>query len=537
MLRKKLFWILMIALLLAASGGGYYYYRIAQAKAQAAIAQPAETTATVERGDLIITASGSGTLVPAREVGIGFRSGGIVAEVLVRVGDKVEAGQLLARLDDTDAQAQVRQAEINLRQAEISLAKLTEKASAAELAAAQGNLASAKAALTKLTTPASDQEVLAARQNLKSAQDKLKTLLAGPDDATIATAKANLKLAEISLQSAQAAYDRVKWQPDVAMTSQALALQQATIEYEKAKAAYDAAVAGPTEEEIAAARASIASAQAQLDSLLAEPDPDEIAAAQAQVDQAQAQLDELLAGTSASDLEAAQLSVAQAQLNLESAQRTLEATRLVAPIAGTVTAVDAQAGEAVGTAAIITLADLQEPLIQFWVEETDLASAVPGNAINVTFDALPDYVYPGKILSVAPSVVTVSNTPAIQVTASIDLSAHPVELLSGMNAAVEVVAGEARNALLVPVEALREIADGQYAVFVVQSDGEPEMRLVEVGLKDLVNAEIRSGLQEGETVILASSTGTQTTTSTQTRNSTQQEFMPVGPMPPMGGQP
>ncbi len=537
MFRRRLFWILALALVLAAGGGGYYYYRTTQARAQAVAAEPAQTTATVERGDLVITASGSGTLVPATEVSIGFRSGGIVAELLVKVGDRVEAGQLLARLDDTEAQAQVRQAEISLRQAEISLAKLTENVSAAEVAAAQGNLASARAALTKLTTPASSQEVLAARQNLKSAQDKLEALLAGPDEATITNAKADLKLAELNLQSAQAAYDRIKWQPDVGMSSQALALQQATIEYEKAKAAYAAAVAGPTDEEIAAARASVASAQAQLDSLLAGPDPDEVAAAQAQVDQAQAQLDELLAGASASDLEAAQLSVAQAQLNLESAQRTLEATRLVAPIAGTVTAIDAQVGEAVGTAAILTLADLEEPLIQFWVEETDLASAVPGNAINVTFDALPDYVYPGKILSVDPSVVTVSNTPAIQVTASIDLSAHPVQLLSGMNAAVEVVAGEARNALLVPVEALREIADGQYVVFVVQPDGELEMRAVEVGLKDLVNAEVRSGLQEGETVALASSTGTQTTPSTQTQNSTSPGFRFEGPMPPMGGQP
>jgi RND family efflux transporter MFP subunit len=228
--------------------------------------------------------------------------------------------------------------------------------------------------------------------------------------------------------------------------------------------------------------------------------------------------------------------VSQAQLSLDSAQRSLEETQLTAPISGTVTAVDAQVGAEVGTAAIITLADLQAPQIQFWVEESDMASAAVGNAVNITFDALPDYVYPGKILSVDPTVVTVSNTPAIQATASIDLSTHPVQLLSGMNASVEVVAGQALNALLVPVDALREIADGQYAVFVVQPDGQLEMRPVKVGLKDLVNAEILSGLQEGETVTLASSTGTQTTTSTQTQNSTRQSI-PEGPMPFFGGQP
>jgi RND family efflux transporter MFP subunit len=228
---------------------------------------------------------------------------------------------------------------------------------------------------------------------------------------------------------------------------------------------------------------------------------------------------------------------------LDNAQRALDETQLTAPITGTVVTVDAQAGETVGTAAIITLADLQEPQIQFWVEETDLTSVVPGNTVSITLDALPDYTYPGKILSVDPALVTVSNTPAVQATASIDLSqpggdAHPVQFLSGMNASVEVIAGEARNALLVPVEALREITPGQYAVFVVNADGQLEMRPVEVGLQDLVNAEIRSGLQEGEIVSLGTSTTTQSSNQNSNQNSNQQrQFTPGGggPVPFFGG--
>jgi multidrug efflux pump subunit AcrA (membrane-fusion protein) len=96
-----------------------------------------------------------------------------------------------------------------------------------------------------------------------------------------------------------------------------------------------------------------------------------------------------------------------------------------------------------------------------------------------------------------------------------------------MNAEVEVVAGEARNALLVPVEALRELATDQYAVFVIQPDGEQVLRPVQVGLKDLVNAEILSGLQEGETVKL----GTTQRTTTSTQSSSQQGNQG----PPSGG--
>jgi hypothetical protein len=94
-----------------------------------------------------------------------------------------------------------------------------------------------------------------------------------------------------------------------------------------------------------------------------------------------------------------------------------------------------------------------------------------------------------------------------------------------MNAEVEVVAGEARNALLVPVEALRELATDQYAVFVIQPDGQQQLRPVQVGLKDLVNAEIVSGLQEGETISLGTA---QATSASQAAGSQQQRQGPFG---------
>ena len=74
-----------------------------------------------------------------------------------------------------------------------------------------------------------------------------------------------------------------------------------------------------------------------------------------------------------------------------------------------------------------------------------------------------------------------------------------VNLPVGLNAAVDIVAGRAENAVLVPVEALRDLGDGQYAVFVMEN-GEPTLRVVEVGLMDVTYAEILSGLQAGEIV-------------------------------------
>jgi RND family efflux transporter MFP subunit len=501
---------MIIVLVLVLAGGGYYYYSNVYSQAQEPEEEPSITTTEASRGDLVITASGSGTLIPASETAVSFRSGGVLAEVLVEVGDQVEAGQLLARLDDTDALDQVSQAEINLRQAELDRAQLDEGADPADLAGAQASLASAQADLTELMSPPDEQDLLAAQESLKSAQEKLDDLLELPDPDEVVVATADLTLAEMALRSAQATYDQVAWRADIGTRQEAADLWQATTNYERTKAEYEETLEGAPADELADARSQIALAQAQLDALLEEPDPDDILAAEAKITQAQAQLEDLLAGSAAADLEAADLKLEQAQLDLESAKRTLADTVLVAPARGTITAVDAQLGESVGTAGIITLADLEVPRVQFWVEEADMASVAPGNRVSIVFEALPDLEFSGKITSIDPALVTVDGTPAVQSYASVDLNTRPVAFLSGMNAEVEVIAGEARNAVLVPLQALRELGLEQSAVFVVLPDGEMEMRVVTVGLKDFVSAEIISGLEAGEVVSL----GTDTTSDT-----------------------
>ena len=81
----------------------------------------------------------------------------------------------------------------------------------------------------------------------------------------------------------------------------------------------------------------------------------------------------------------------------------------------------------------------------------------------------------------------------------LDDFAKPQTLPVGLNASVDVIGGRAEGAVLIPVEALRELSPGEYAVFVME-DGEPKLRLVTVGLVDFTTAEITSGLEAGEIV-------------------------------------
>ena len=497
--RRLLFIILAIVVLLAGGGAWYYYSQVVPA--QALPAEEKVQTTRVRRGDLVIYASGTGTLIPATEVDLGFSTGGTLVEVAVEVGDRVEAGDVLARVDDTDARSEVTQAEISLRLAELELATLTKEPDAADLAAAQASLADAQANLADLTAPPTAEELAAARDNLLSAQKALESLLAGPTQEEVRIARADLQTAEIDLQEAQAAYDQVAWRPGVSATSEAMELWRAGTAYEKAKATYDQTVAGSTEEELAAARASVAEAQTELDTLEQGPDPQELTAAQATVAQAQAELDALLGGASSEDLEAAQLDVEQASITLASAQTQLEGTVLKAPFAGIVTAVEAQAGETVGTDSIIALADLDHPLIELYLDETDLDKIAVGYEVEVVFDALPDETFRGHVTQVAPTLVEVDSVATVQALAALEDEGfgNPRLLPAGLNASVDVIAGRAENALLVPVEALRKLSPGKYAVFVMV-DGQLGMRPVEVGLMDVTSAEIISGLEQGDEV-------------------------------------
>ncbi|MBI5565488.1 MAG: efflux RND transporter periplasmic adaptor subunit, partial [Chloroflexi bacterium] len=187
-----------------------------------------------------------------------------------------------------------------------------------------------------------------------------------------------------------------------------------------------------------------------------------------------------------------------------SARLTLSNTVLLAPIAGTVTAVKADVGEAVGASPIVTLADLGRSLLRVVVEENDANKATVNNSISVVFDAAPDVTFNGAIVRVDPMLVSVDGSPAVQAWATLDQVDNPINLISGMSAEVEIVAGEAKNALLVPAQALRELAPGSFAVFVVGADEQLKLTPVTIGLRDFANVQILSGLKAGDVV----STGT-----------------------------
>lgn len=212
---KKGFWIAVVVIALVGIGG-YFIYTTQTAEADSAETSNAVQTSPVRQGDITISATGAGTVIPATEIDVSFQSSGILQELLVRVGDEVVAGDVLARLDDTDAQHAVVSAELQLAQA------IMQTESDATAAGVSYN----------------DIAIEQARLNLEDAQAALAELRNWePDEDEIA-------LAEAAVAAAQAGYNAALGQESASYNSiqvQAINLEQAQRDLEDAQAAYDTA--------------------------------------------------------------------------------------------------------------------------------------------------------------------------------------------------------------------------------------------------------------------------------------------------------
>jgi multidrug efflux pump subunit AcrA (membrane-fusion protein) len=180
---------------------------------------------------------------------------------------------------------------------------------------------------------------------------------------------------------------------------------------------------------------------------------------------------------------------------------------LIAPISGTLMTFDITVGNQVSTSTTVTIADLSQPFVQVYLDPTDWNNVKLGKDANVTFDSLPDSKFTGKVTEVDPGLYASGNTSVIRALVRLDIPQTGFNLPLGSTGSVDVIGGQANNALLVPIEALHP-AGGQFTVFVMQN-GTPTLRVVQVGIQDQVSAEIISGLQAGD-VVTTGITGTKT---------------------------
>jgi multidrug resistance efflux pump len=293
-----------------------------------------------------------GQVVPARTGIVSAAAAGIATEVLVAEGDRVQANQVVARLDASRHKAAIAQAEAQVTVAEAKVAEMKAGPRAQEVAVYEASLAAAQASLQKLRE--------------------------GPDEAQLVAARAEVANATAALAQAQAAYDKVKGAPDIGLRPESLALEQATNTRD--------------------------AAQARLDALQKPASAAAIAAANADIRRAQAQLDLVKAGVRSEAISIAEAELKVARAQLEQAKVNLAETELRAPISGTVISLDVRPGEYVSPGgSILRLADLTTWSIETEdVTELNVVSIREGDAVTITFEAIRDLQLTGRVTRIKP---------------------------------------------------------------------------------------------------------------------------------------
>lgn len=491
--------IIILSIVLALSaivGAGYLGLRGAQGQGTPAVQAP--TTVDVTSGDVQQTVTAPGQLVGTRQVSLSFDVSGDLVEVDVQPGQHVQAGDVLARIDPAPLQDAVTAAQANLDSAQAQLAQLEAGPSEAEMAAAQLALAQAQGNLDDLQAGPTAAQVAAAEADVAAARKDLANLKAQPDSNSVAQARAELERAQAALQQAQAAYDQVHDRPNVAMLPQALDLQNATIAYQAAQAAFEAANRPATADEIKAAQARLASAQAALAQLQEGPSDDDLQLAELQQAKAKADLAQLTAGPSAAELQQAQAAVQSAEIALNQAQADLAAATLTAPFDGVILEINAQPGERITAGApLAVLADPAALEVEGSVVEEDLPLVQVGQEVQLFFDAWPDAEIEGHVSRVVPERMP-GDVPLYPV--YITVEGLPDKLLAGMTVDASIVVDSRSDVLRLPRALVHARSDGT-ATVQVWTGSRIEDRTIHTGLRGDVYIEILDGLQAGEQVV------------------------------------
>jgi multidrug efflux pump subunit AcrA (membrane-fusion protein) len=138
-------------------------------------------------------------------------------------------------------------------------------------------------------------------------------------------------------------------------------------------------------------------------------------------------------------------------------------------------------------------------MIDAYIDAKYWSMAQVGNKANIVFDLLPEKTYTGTIILVYPELSSSFESSVVHLVVQPDKSMSQ-NLPAGTGATVDVVGGEARDALIVPVGAIHDKGGGKYTVTVLQN-GQQVEREIQIGLKSDTYAEVKSGLETGEVVV------------------------------------
>jgi membrane fusion protein, macrolide-specific efflux system len=225
------------------------------------------------------------------------------------------------------------------------------------------------------------------------------------------------------------------------------------------------------------------------------------------------------------DVDALDAQIRQAVIAVDTARVTLDYTKVIAPMDGTIVAIVTPEGQTVNAVqaapTIVKLADLDTMTVKAQISEADVIRVRPGQKVYFTVLGAPQHRYYATLRTVEPApeslatdliATAASASPANNLSTAIyynglfEIANHDQTLRTSMTAQVRVILSEARNGLAIPTAALgRARDDGRRLVQVADGIGNVQLRWVRVGITDSSNTQVLDGLEQGERVVIDAS--------------------------------
>lgn len=479
-------------------------------------------TEALARGDLTAKIDAVGYVRPYQSAYMVWKSSGEVEDVLVEVGDTVEAGQVLARLDESTLPSYLILSQANLISAQQSLENLLETQT--QQALALKAIDDAEQALTDAQNPELNQaealaEVAAAQDAIDDAELNYALVAKPASQDAIDQAYANMIVAENNLAEIQDSVDQMNrkinrplpWYADFikldkstyrkALRGMEYQLSQSQLNYNEKVEKYNSLITPPDPLDVAQAEAQLATAQAQLaeaerqyQQAMQGPSEGEIAVLEAQLADAQREYERVKDGPPAEDIAILEAQIAAAEAGL--AQK-----ELTAPFGGTVVEMNTQVNDWVNPGTVALRIDNRSHFyVDLQISETDIHEIEVGQVVEIELESMPGQIYQGEVTEIGIVGVQVLNDIRFDVV--VEVQDPDQEVKPGMTAAVDITIAELSDVLLIPNRAVR-IVDGERVVYTLQGGVMPISIPFQMGYSSNRYSEVlESELTEGDPIVL-----------------------------------
>lgn len=420
-------------------------------------------TVPVTEKSVTVRITASGKVQPVQSVNISPKSPGLLAELNVEQGEKVEKGQIIARMDNSETKMRILQYQANLEQAKAQLAESEAGTRPEEIAQAQARLTQAQIQLSIIRAGSRKQEIDQAR-------------------AVVDAAKAQLELTKSRVRRYQSLAKEGAISQDT--------LDQYITENRRATANLD-------------------EAQRRLSLQKAGNRDEDIKKQEAIVTQEWEELRKLQNGSRPEEITRLRASVAAANAQLRQQQVQLEDTIIRAPFTGIVTqryatlggyvspAISASSNASATSTSIIALARGLEVLAN--VPETDIGRIKQGQEVEIVADAYPDQVFKGRVRLIAPEAVIEQGVTSFQVRINIDSGVN--KLRSGLNVNVIFLGDRINDALTIPTVAILT-ENGRTGVLVADENNKPQFQEITIGPQIKNETQVLEGVKTGDLIFI-----------------------------------